>query len=540
MKTTSSRWIINPHSDDEKAIRDLTITTQAVILAAVIGVTLVTSTNKVVTLTLASMLIVTIFLARRGIVSPGQILTPIATAAVSVIFMIAGNGIHDIAAIGLVGSIIIAGLFLGSQGTAIGTVAAMLIFVALGIAEITDVINPTPPGTPLPEELVISALIFLAIGLILRVTLNRLKHVANLAKENESIQIETNKELRLLKDNLEARVEERTAALERRASQLDAISKVSRSILNIQDIDRLLPAIVTVVSEHFNFYHIGIFLLDERSEFAFLAAANSEGGQHMLQRRHRLKLGTTSIVGYAAAQGEARIALDVGADSVYFNNPDLPNTRSEIALPLKSGSDVIGVLDVQSTETNAFRSEDINVLSTLANQIATAIDNSRLFGRTRKALTDSQAVYDEYIKREWAQFGRRVGKIGFAYDGIRTMPIDSTASDADSPNARHITVKIRGVTVGTITVRSNDPERQLSQDEINLARAAAERAGLAIENIRLLDEAQRRAAKERTIGEISSRIATSIDMKDIMQTAVQELGKAMPGSEIILQFEEKG
>jgi GAF domain-containing protein len=309
---------------------------------------------------------------------------------------------------------------------------------------------------------------------------------------------------------------------------------VARSISNINELEQLLPAIANVVSEQFGFYHTGIFMLDERAEFAVLEAANSEGGQRMLKRGHRLRVGATGIVGYVAGQGEARIALDVGSDAVFFNNPDLPNTRSEMALPLKAGADVIGVLDVQSTETNAFQTEDIKVLTTLANQVAVAIENSRLFGQTRKALAESQLVYDEYIRQEWSRFGHRLGKLGFVYDGIRTIPI--TTPDANQADATRIPIKIRGVTVGSIAIHSNDSSRQWTQDEIGLARAAAERAGLAIENLRLLDEAQRRASKERTIGDISSRLASSIDLNEIMATAVQELGRTLPDSEIILQF----
>ena len=530
--------VINPHSDEEKAIRNMAITVQLVILAAVIGVTFAVSVNKWLTLTLAGFLIITILLAWRGFVSPGQILTPIAVTAVSLIFMLTGNGMHDIAIIGLAGSIVIAGLFLGSRGTIFATITAIAVMVSLGAAEVSGRFVPNVVERASPEELVISAILLLAVGLSLQTTLSRLKRVAIQARENEAAQTLANSELLQLKTSLEARVDERTTELGRRASQLDAISKVARAISAVQDLERLLPNITNVVSEQFGFYHTGIFLTDERSEFAVLRAANSEGGQRMLKRGHRLRLGATSIVGYTATSGDPRVALDVGADSVYFNNPDLPGTRSEMALPLKSGNDVVGVLDVQSTETNAFLPEDISVLTTLANQIAIAIENSQLFSQTREALAESQSVYNEYVKREWIQFGRKLGQIGFVYDGIRTAPLASDSNETNTANTR-VPIKIRGATVGFITLRSNDPERTWTQDEINLARSAAERAGLAIENVRLLDEAQRRAAKERTIGEISSRIASSIDMNDIMQTAVEELGHALPGSEIVLQFENK-
>ena len=101
-----------------------------------------------------------------------------------------------------------------------------------------------------------------------------------------------------------------------------------------QNLNEVFPAATELISQRFGFYHVGIFLIDQNREYAILQAANSEGGKRMLQRSHRLKLGT-GVVGFCAQMGQHRIALDVGADAVYFNNPDLPETRSEVALPMK-------------------------------------------------------------------------------------------------------------------------------------------------------------------------------------------------------------
>ncbi len=354
-----------------------------------------------------------------------------------------------------------------------------------------------------------------------------------------------NREVTASRDQLELRVQERTADLNQRnatlevyAKQLEAISKVARAIATIQDIDVLLPTITRLVSEQFGFYHTGIFLLDERAEYAVLRAANSEGGKRMLKRNHRLRLGTTGIVGFVAARGESRIVLDVGADAVYFNNPDLPATRSEIALPLRSGAQIIGVLDVQSTETNAFHQDDIAVLETLADQVAVAIENARLFSQTRQALAEAQTIYQQYIKQDWSRFARRLENKGYTYDGIRAVPLNEPLP-APQGNALSIPVRIRGMVVGQVAVRPGDPLRQWTQNEVNMARAAAERAGLAIENMRLLTEAQRRAAKEHTIAEVAARISTSASVPEIMRSAAEELGRVLPGSEVVIQFVPK-
>ena len=141
---------------------------------------------------------------------------------------------------------------------------------------------------------------------------------------------------------------------------------MARATATNQNLETLLPNLVELISKQFDFYHVGIFLLDENKEFAELRAANSEGGKRMLEHQHKLGIGQSGIVGLVSATGKPRIALDVGADAAFFNNPDLPNTRSEMALPLLVSDDIIGVLDAQSTTANAFREDDVEVLSTLA------------------------------------------------------------------------------------------------------------------------------------------------------------------------------
>lgn len=179
--------------------------------------------------------------------------------------------------------------------------------------------------------------------------------------------------------SLEARVDERT-------KQIRTAAEVARDAAAVRDIDRLLSETVHLISERFGFYHAGIFLIDETGEWAVLRAASSEGGQRMLQRGHRLGVGKMGIVGYVTGTGKPRIALDVGADAVHFANPDLPETRSEMALPLRIGERIIGALDVQSREANAFEESDVVVLQTMADQLAVAIENVSLIGvETRRA-----------------------------------------------------------------------------------------------------------------------------------------------------------
>ncbi len=202
-------------------------------------------------------------------------------------------------------------------------------------------------------------------------------------------------------------LEDLTRQTRHRATLLEAGVEVSRAAVQIRDLDQLLPQITRLISEHFGFYHVGIFLVDKPSGYAVLRAANSPGGRRMLARGHKLRVGSEGIVGYVTSTGQPRIALDVGQDAVYFNNPDLPATRSEMALPLRLGDEIIGALDVQSTQEAAFDQEDIAVLSGLADQIALIIQNAILFQQARTALQESEQIYRRYLRQEWEGFMRR-------------------------------------------------------------------------------------------------------------------------------------
>ena len=360
---------------------------------------------------------------------------------------------------------------------------------------------------------------------------------------------ERNKELDELRGSLELRVTERTTELEIRAAQLQAIASVARAIASVQDMDVLLPDITKLVSDQFGFYHVGIFLLDEKKENAVLRAANSQGGKNMLQRNHQLRLDMNSLVGFAASRSEPRIALDVGTDAVFFDNPDLPETRSEMVLPLRVAGNVIGVLDVQSKQANAFTQNDIALLSTLADQIAVAIENTRLFGKSREALKIAEETFTRYVKREWGSYVRQARNTGYTYDGNRTFPLEKKEKQKNAQilpqtgrlilqkDARELTVPIRfrGQVIGYMDVKPKG-ERKWSQDDLLLLEAAAERAAISLENARLVESAERRASRERTIGEISTRIGAVSNLDAIMQAAVEELGRKI-GSSMEVTFE---
>lgn len=259
----------------------------------------------------------------------------------------------------------------------------------------------------------------------------------------------------------------------------------------------------------------------------------------MLDRGHSLRVGEQGIVGYVAKQGQPRIALDTGRDAVYFNNPDLPTTHSEAALPLIMGEKIIGVLDVQSQKPSAFSEPDIIVLSTLANLVAVAIENSRLFGQTNHALKQLQETYAQYSGMEWEKFLIETQISGYRYSGLDTEPIDESSHlESESENAISIPIRLREQTLGYLNVKPKGAKQIWGENESAIVQAAADRVALALENARLIQTAQKKAAKEQKIVEISNKISASTNLDNILLTAIVELGQAISDSEVVIQFED--
>jgi PAS domain S-box-containing protein len=169
--------------------------------------------------------------------------------------------------------------------------------------------------------------------------------------------------------------------LTRRNMQMLASSEVSKAATQILEIDKLLVNCVELIRTYFGFYYAAIFLVDDPGEWALLRAATGEAGQKLMEKGHKLAVGSQSMVGWVTANNSARIALDVGDEAIRFDNPLLPKTLSEMALPLRVRGDVIGALDVQSTSLNAFHEDDIQTLQMMSDQVAIAIDNARLFAK---------------------------------------------------------------------------------------------------------------------------------------------------------------
>jgi GAF domain-containing protein len=290
--------------------------------------------------------------------------------------------------------------------------------------------------------------------------------------------------------------------------------------------------------------------LDDEREQVVLRASNSEGGRKMLARGHHLKVGQAGIVSHVAASGTPHIALDVELGAAFKDNPDLLETHSELALPLKADDQIIGVLDMQSTEVNTFQSEDTEILYILADQVAIAIQNARSHESTRRLLDEAQKASASYLKETWRLLQSQEKKVGYLVSENTVKPLEKFVSTPQINRAVSqgevlledgntatlaLPIRLRDEIVGVMDIHV-PAGHDWDPDEVDIAKAVADRLSLALETATLLESTQRRAEIERLTADISAKVSASINLRNVLQTAVEELGSVLPGSDIVIQF----
>jgi putative methionine-R-sulfoxide reductase with GAF domain/HAMP domain-containing protein len=344
-------------------------------------------------------------------------------------------------------------------------------------------------------------------------------------------------------ETLEQRVRERTRDLERRTLQIQVAAEVARDATRTQNLEELLNNAVELIRGRFGYYHAGIFLVDEAHEHAVLMAATGEPGRAMLEAGHRLRVGEIGIVGYVTGSGRPRIALDVGQDTTHFRNPHLPETRAEMALPLKISGRIIGALDVQSRFPDAFSEQDITALQVMADQLAIAIENTRLLEESRQNLAEIQNVYGKLNRQSWQDIRRGMPQSGYEYDRGAVHPLQPGESGLQSENDGdeelvHLCVplRVRGEAIGSIDFWA-DPESVNAQTDDTLAHIG-DRIGQALESARLFEEARNKAEREEIISTISASIQETLDIDMMLQTAIREIGNSMQVEEVEVRMKE--
>ncbi|MBN1876230.1 MAG: GAF domain-containing protein [Anaerolineae bacterium] len=348
-------------------------------------------------------------------------------------------------------------------------------------------------------------------------------------------------QLRELIDSLEQRVESRTRGLE-------TVAEVSRATTSVLDPEQLLPQVVNLVQERFNLYYVGLFLVDESEKDVVLRAGTGEAGRQMMAEGWKLEVGGASMIGQCVATGQPGLKQRAGDIAVRFENPFLPETRSELALPLRYGQQIVGAMTVQSVYEAAFDDAYIALLQNLADQVAVAVENAELFAKTQAALERAQSVQQRYQGQAWESYLQSGQVRGYEWRGNTLLPLPKTLL----PETKHV-IQTRQMSVasqslvvpikqgdqilGVLGFEREDGQEGWSPEDVTLVQSLSEQLLLAAENQRLLDETQRNAARESVIREISDQMQRATNMEMLMRITAEELNRLLKGSRVYVHLD---
>lgn len=323
-------------------------------------------------------------------------------------------------------------------------------------------------------------------------------------------------QLETLQNTLEQQVAERT-------KQLTASNEVGRVAASSLDPDELLSRVVKLFPEQFGYYYAAIYFLDSTEKWAELREATGDAGQVLKHNHYRLEVDGKNMVGTAIRERSARIAQIATQEKQRFENPLLPYTRSEIALPLIVGDRVLGALNVQSTREADFGPHVIETMQNMTGQLAIALENARLYQEAQRVIKEMHAVQQQYLQEGWSGYSAQHDELEYA------------VGDESLENGRQMEVPIslRDQILGQITLEGND---EWTQDQRSLVDAVATQTAIALENARLVSESRQVAIRERMLSEINSKIWSSATIDGVLQTVVKELGRRLNASQVTVEL----
>lgn len=320
-----------------------------------------------------------------------------------------------------------------------------------------------------------------------------------------------------LQSTLEQQVSERT-------KQLAASNEVGRVAASILEPDELLAKVIRLFTEQFDYYYAAIYLLDPTEKWAELKEATGEAGYVLKQNRHRLEISGKSMVASCIRERMPRIAQNTAEEKQRLENPLLPYTRSEVALPLMAGDRLLGALNVQSTRLSDFDVAVIQTMQNMAGQVAIALENARLFQEAQQRIRELRAIQQQYLLDGWS------GGVVFQKEELEYGIGDESENAAQR---LEIPISLRDQILGQIMLEGRD---DWTPEQRNLVDAVATQAAIALENARLVAESRQIAGRERMLAEINSKIWSSATIDAVLQTAVKELGRRLDASQVVIEL----
>ncbi|MFN8413783.1 MAG: GAF domain-containing protein [Anaerolineales bacterium] len=323
---------------------------------------------------------------------------------------------------------------------------------------------------------------------------------------------------------LENKIKERTEELEAKSSQFRASTLIARNIAELQSVPSILDAVVASTADQFGYYHVGIYLLDERKKVAFLQASSSMIGQQLIGQGHYIEKGERNPISIVVEQKQPYMASDIGT-TLFIKDASFPITRSRLSIPLIVRNDIIGILDMHSDQTQTFNTQDVEILQILSDLIAISIDNVHLLNDTKTLVQQLELYTSSQTYETWAKHTSR-NTPAYQYTPAGVRPIFAqTKKQEPTDDALLVPLSLQGQNIGKITLLRKGTSSTWSDKERIMVEKIAEQISLALENSRLVDEAQRNAQRDQLIANISSRIRETLDVESVIRTATTEFRK---------------
>ncbi len=406
-------------------------------------------------------------------------------------------------------------------------IAGVAVLVGLGLAQLLS--------KPIEELTLIAE----------KVSLGDLSAQANISGDDEIATLASSfnsmtTQIRALVEGLEVKVAERTKDLNQRATDLEAAAQIARDATSEKDLEILLIRAVNLTRSHFDYVYVGIYLTGTRKEKLYLRAGTGKTGQELLEKRQRIEINETSAIGRVVMNGEPEIVPEPDTNEKKSSIGMLAETRIQLIVPLRVGEDILGAFEFQSRDENAFGENDVALLQTLADQIANATQKTSLRTEVEDTLRELESAYGQLSQSAWRDFGLKEGRaIGYQYDQREIKKIGEQTEETiqvwnekkivsingkqDGTSTLAVPVTLRGEVIGVLNLQFD--EEQVPTNSRLLFEDLASRLGLVMENARLLETTQNRVERQRLLSEITARMRETLDIDEILQTSVKEIGK---------------
>jgi GAF domain-containing protein len=519
---------------EDRGFKQLVITVLGVSMVGAV-LLVIADIDRPVMVGMSVILLIVLALAWRDIALPGRLLSPLAGLVVFGFLMFRHYGIRDTAVVGITLIVVVATLLIGEGGIVIYGALSLILVVALGIAESGGVLQNAFSAYNTVADYIVVVIQIIVLSIVLWLILRRLNESVQQVRRNEQAQIQANQELKALRASLQAQVDESTA-------HLRAAADVSRTVVSLLDPEQLLHSTVKFVQQRFGMRCVGLFRLEEGGQTAVLRASAGAVGDAW-QLGYRVSVDLHSLI------GECIVSRQVVKTEEAVKLSEIPGVHAGAVLPLQSRGEILGVLAVYTDRSQLLDDSLLSALTIVADQVVVALDNALLFERLEEGVDAERRVYGQLSVEAWRQLFHTQAQISvlsrsqgvaLSSDPLRpemkqALQQEEATLSVEDQTGLALPIKVRDQVIGVLGGRKPGGGRW-TPEEIETLQTLTEQLGVALESARLYQDTQRRAARERAVGEVTGRMREPVELEDVLKVAVDEIRKLLDLDELVLRL----